>query len=115
MWSPEKDYCIRHPAGLEELMSEDELWNWYILVRPDEISWFDLKEKIRDKGAVSFSNGSIVSLVTHRKNVQTKTDTQTNSCRHTDTFVNHAGGTEFLQCKKCKADLGDIKVKGVVG
>src|SRR5512133_2491075 len=30
------------------------------------------------------------------------------SCNHTSTFRNHAGGTYFLQCSVCKADLGNV-------
>lgn len=108
MWKPDKDYNIKHPAGIEELYTEDELWNWYIMIRPDEISWFDLKDKLQTNGTIAFSNGSVVSLLTHRKNVGTKTDTQTNKCRHTDTFVNHAGGQKFKMCRSCKQDLGNV-------
>lgn len=32
----------------------------------------------------------------------------TNACNHKNTFKNHAGGQYFLQCRTCKADLGNI-------
>ena len=103
-----KEYRVTHPNRSFEDMTENELWDWFIRVRPDSTSWFEFKGDLAEKGEVRFNNGSIVLLLSEKANVGTKTDTQINKCWHTETFVNHAGGVKFKQCVKCKKDLGDI-------
>jgi|688.fasta_scaffold1356418_1 hypothetical protein len=115
-----KTYEVEYSSGEKEVLTTQELYEFYLLTEHGLTYNFDyVKSKIDDGEEIKADDydydwnlGAQIykGKLTIKKVNQTKQPSNNlhNGCGHSNKYINQAGGIKFWYCKDCKSDLGDV-------